>query len=78
MACILIIDDDRDIRHPLRLALENAGHDVRPIPLPRIRATCKSRDDFRLEVSRQQYQPVGLSTGRSGGTISAVVHFPQG
>jgi two-component system, chemotaxis family, chemotaxis protein CheY len=28
MARILIIDDDRDIRHPLRLALENAGHDV--------------------------------------------------
>ena len=28
MARIIIIDDDRDVRHPLRLALENAGHDV--------------------------------------------------
>lgn len=28
MARILIIDDDRDIRHPLRLALEHAGHEV--------------------------------------------------
>jgi DNA-binding response OmpR family regulator len=28
MARILIIDDDREIRHPLRLALENAGHEV--------------------------------------------------
>lgn len=28
MARILIIDDDREIRHPLRSALENAGHEV--------------------------------------------------
>ena len=28
MARILIIDDDREIRHPLRVALENAGHEV--------------------------------------------------
>jgi PleD family two-component response regulator len=32
MARILIIDDDREIRHPLRLALENAGHEVLEAP----------------------------------------------
>jgi DNA-binding response OmpR family regulator len=32
MARILIIDDDREIRHPLRLALERAGHEVLEAP----------------------------------------------
>lgn len=32
MARILIIDDDREIRHPLRLALEQVGHEVLEAP----------------------------------------------